>query len=320
MTKSDLRQLIRSRKAACPAAERDALSRAVVERLIASPSWCQAHSVLLYHSLPDEVDTHALIRQAAAEGKHVLLPVVVGDELELRPYSSDDDLTLGSFNILEPRAINVNDNEDERSQPPTFDKIDLAVIPGVAFTPDGRRLGRGRGYYDRLLVRLSDTIKVGICWPFQILPDIPTDFHDITMDHVITITLDSSRLTPNDITHLSPEEVFVFGSNVHGFHGGGAAAFAMRCFGAVWGQGEGLQGQSYAIPSMEGLDNLRDAVNRFVDYAASHPQQRFLVTRIGCGIAGYTPQQVAPLFAPCIPYVNIALPTDFWNVLGLPSD
>ncbi len=125
------------------------------------------------------------------------------------------------------------------------------------------------------------------------------------------------RVTPNHIDTLQPNEIFVFGSNVNGFHAGGAAATAMHKFGAVWGQGEGLQGQSYALPTMEGMDSMRAAVERFQRFATQHPELRFLVTRIGCGIAGYTVAEVAPLFKGCIKLENVALPIDFWKVLGL---
>ena len=125
------------------------------------------------------------------------------------------------------------------------------------------------------------------------------------------------RVTPAHIDSLEPNEVFVFGSNAAGFHAGGAAAQAMHDFGAIWGQGEGLQGRSYAIPTMEGLDNMKAAIERFVLYATEHKEQRFLVTRIGCGIAGYSAQQIAPLFSGCVSLENVTLPADFWDVLGL---
>ena len=99
------------------------------------------------------------------------------------------------------------------------------------------------------------------------------------------------------ITQLAPGEVFVFGSNAAGMHAAGAAAMAHARFGAVWGQGHGLHGQSYAINSMSGLAILQAEVAGFVDFAAQHPEFRFLVTEIGCGIAGYTPAEVAPFFA-----------------------
>lgn len=125
------------------------------------------------------------------------------------------------------------------------------------------------------------------------------------------------RVTPQMIRQLGENEIFVFGSNAKGYHRGGAAAFAMREFGAVWGQGEGLQGKSYAIPTMEGLDQLREAVNRFTAFADQHQELRFLVTMVGCGIAGYSPRDIAPLFKGCIDLENVALPIEFWNVLGL---
>ena len=125
------------------------------------------------------------------------------------------------------------------------------------------------------------------------------------------------RVTHNHIVHLEDNEIFVFGSNAGGHHGGGAAAYAMRKFGAVWGQGEGPQGQSYAIPTMEGIADMEEAIKRFTSFAAEHSELRFLVTRIGCGIAGYSASQIAPLFKDCIPLENVALPSDFWDVLGL---
>ena len=128
------------------------------------------------------------------------------------------------------------------------------------------------------------------------------------------------RVTPQLIRQLGENEIFVFGSNVNGYHRGGAAAFAMREFGAVWGQGEGLQGQSYAIPTTEGMNQLREAVNRFMAFADQHQELRFLVTMIGCGNAGYSPRDIAPLFKGCIDLENVALPIEFWNVLGLKMD
>lgn len=115
------------------------------------------------------------------------------------------------------------------------------------------------------------------------------------------------------IETLRPDEVFVFGSNASGAHGGGAALFAYQRFGAVWGQSEGLQGQSYGIDTMSGLDVFRDQAQRFVAFAAEHPELRFLVTEVGCGIAGYTPEQVAAFFAGSPE--NVVLPESFLAVL-----
>lgn len=128
------------------------------------------------------------------------------------------------------------------------------------------------------------------------------------------------RVAPDNIKSLEANEIFVFGSNAGGYHGGGAAASAMHKFGAIWGQGEGLQGQSYAIPTMEGKESMRAAIDRFTQFADQHSELRFLVTRVGCGIAGYSVRDVAPLFKGCISLENVALPSDFWDVLGLRLD
>jgi hypothetical protein len=122
--------------------------------------------------------------------------------------------------------------------------------------------------------------------------------------------------TPERITTLAPNEVFVFGSNLSGAHGGGAALLAVRRFGAVWGQGVGMQGQSYAIPTMHGgPEAIKPYVDDFIVYAKAHPELVFLVTRIGCGIAGFSEKEIAPLFAEAIEVQNILLPEAFVAVL-----
>ena len=118
--------------------------------------------------------------------------------------------------------------------------------------------------------------------------------------------------TPQWITELKPNEIFVFGSNLAGAHGGGAARVAMNRFGAIWGQGVGLQGQSYAIPTMQGgVETIQPFVDEFIAFAKAHPEYTFLVTPIGCGIAGFTADQIAPLFYPAMDVQNILLPEEF---------
>ncbi len=124
-----------------------------------------------------------------------------------------------------------------------------------------------------------------------------------------------SRITPSGVNVLEPNEVFVFGSNEDGAHIGGAARVAMEKFGAVWGRGEGLQGKSYAIPTMEGLNSTDRAVRRFTSYACNHPDLKFFVTAIGCGIAGYKPKEIAPMFMQATTLKNVYLPLSFWKVL-----
>ena len=112
--------------------------------------------------------------------------------------------------------------------------------------------------------------------------------------------------TPERITELRENEIFVFGSNLAGAHGGGAALLAYRKFGAVWGQGVGLQGQSYGIPTMHGgVETIRPYVDEFIAFAKQHPELTFLVTKIGCGIAGFSVAEIAPLFASALDVENV---------------
>ena len=118
--------------------------------------------------------------------------------------------------------------------------------------------------------------------------------------------------TPERISELKPNEIFVFGSNLAGSHGGGAARLAYDRFGAIWGQGVGLQGQSYGIPTMHGgVDVIKPYVDEFIEFAKAHPEYKFLVTKVGCGIAGFTVDEMAPLFAGAIEVENIILPKEF---------
>ena len=122
--------------------------------------------------------------------------------------------------------------------------------------------------------------------------------------------------TPDSITQLSPNEIFVFGSNLAGMHLGGAARVAKNKFGAILGQGVGLQGQCYAIPTMQGgVETIKPYVDEFIAFAKAHAKLRFLVTRIGCGIAGFKDEEIAPLFKDALDVANIVLPEAFWNVL-----
>ena len=124
------------------------------------------------------------------------------------------------------------------------------------------------------------------------------------------------RISSSRITELKPDEIFVFGSNLEGLHGGGAAYLAYRKWGAIWGQGVGLQGQTYGIPTMHGgPDAIRPYVDEFIKFAQVHPELKFLVTEIGCGIAGFAPEEIAPLFIEAIPVENIYLPERFWHIL-----
>ena len=124
------------------------------------------------------------------------------------------------------------------------------------------------------------------------------------------------RVTPAMINALNDGEVFVFGSNKEGRHGGGAARVALNNFGAKWGEGVGMTGRCYAIPTMDGsIDIIRCHVDDFTEYARAHPELTFLVTPIGCGIAGWSADEIAPLFREASRLVNVTLPKSFWKVL-----
>lgn len=127
--------------------------------------------------------------------------------------------------------------------------------------------------------------------------------------------LDISRITPNMVKKLDDNEIFVFGSNLGGRHGGGAARTALR-WGAIPGQGVGAQGQTYAIPTMFGSVNaIKPYIDEFIGYAKTYSRMRFLVTELGCGIAGFTPADIAPLFTDAVDVYNIHLPGSFWEIL-----
>lgn len=126
--------------------------------------------------------------------------------------------------------------------------------------------------------------------------------------------------TPDKIDRLKPGQIFVFGSNLQGHHAGGAARTAHQKFGAIWGQGTGLQGQSYAIPTMQGgVDTIKPYVDEFIRFAKAHKEYIFLVTRIGCGIAGFKDGEIAPLFSDAVGCSNILLPREFAEVLCMPE-
>lgn len=151
-------------------------SAEILAALEAHPAFRAASTVLLYHSLKDEVDTHAFIRKWSRK-KRILLPVVVGDDLELRIYTGPDDMAIGAYGIEEPIGELFTD----------YAAIDFIAVPGVAFDRSGNRLGRGKGYYDRLLPRIPSAYKAGICFPFQLVEEVPAEAFDIRMDEVITL-------------------------------------------------------------------------------------------------------------------------------------
>ena len=176
MHKDDLRREIRQTKRQFTPQQLEELSLPVIRRL--RPLLAEAKTIMAYYSLPDEVNTHALIDDLVAEGKTVLLPKVISDDtMELRRYTDLADLQEGAYQILEPVGEPFTD----------FAAIDLILVPGLAFDAAGHRLGRGRGYYDRFLHSRNRPycVKIGVCFDFQKVDEVPVDAHDMAMDKVV---------------------------------------------------------------------------------------------------------------------------------------
>lgn len=176
MDKAEVRKMMRERKRAVPADEKLLRSRTIMHRLEHNTDFAAAHVVLLYWSMADEVQTHEFVEQWYRE-KTLLLPCVQGDNLVLRQYTGPECMVSGEqFGIGEPTGDEWTD----------LDAVQLIAVPGVAFDPDGNRMGRGRGFYDRLLKSTPNAVKIGLAYDFQMLDHIPTEPHDVRMDSVIT--------------------------------------------------------------------------------------------------------------------------------------
>jgi len=176
MDKAELRKIIRQRKRQYSSEQLADLSLVLISRLLSHPKVQAAHTLLLYYSLPDEVNTHACVEQLRQMGKEILLPKVIGEGLmEIRRYTGPESMQLGAFNIMEPIGELFTD----------FDKIELAVVPGMSFDSAGNRLGRGKGYYDRFLAQAPHLYKLGLCFDFQKTAQVPCEANDIKMDEVL---------------------------------------------------------------------------------------------------------------------------------------
>ncbi len=175
MRKSELRQLIRERKRPFTRQQLEEWSLAIQERLMHHPRIINAQTILLYHALPDEVSTLSLLN--TWQDKTLLLPRVIDNEqMEVRRYTRPEDLQQGAFGIMEPCGELFTD----------YVSIDVAIIPGMAFDAKGHRLGRGKGYYDRFLSLAPAIYKIGICFPFQLVDNVPVNENDVWMDEVIS--------------------------------------------------------------------------------------------------------------------------------------
>lgn len=173
--KKELRKKVKVLKSGSSASENQVKSESIFKKIAEMDVFREARTIMAYWSMKDEVNTHEFIFKYF-ESKRIILPSVKGNELELKVFEGTESMQPGeSFGILEPVG-------------PTFDKtekMDLIIIPGVAFDKQKNRMGRGKAYYDNLL-KSTDALKIGVCFDFQLFDEVPVDEHDIKMDLVIT--------------------------------------------------------------------------------------------------------------------------------------
>ena len=174
MEKKELRALIKTLKKQHTKEQLMEQSEAILAKLELHPDFVKAENVMLYSALPDEVQTQAFLEKWHLK-KRIILPTVVGDDIIPVEYGKDTAFAVGDFNIMEPQ------NEPYKGD------FDLIVVPGVAFDRHGNRLGRGRGYYDRFLCQHLNVKRIGICFDFQLVDEVPAEAFDIRMEEVISL-------------------------------------------------------------------------------------------------------------------------------------
>lgn len=172
--KNNLRQQIRQLKKKHTVEQLAVQSEIILSKLIQHPDFQNANIVMLYASLPDEVQTLSFLNMWKKQ-KRIILPTVVGDDIVPVEMSDDGKMEEGNFHILEPQNH------------PYEGTFDLIVVPGMAFDRNGHRLGRGKGYYDRFLCHYPTLKKIGLCFDFQLVAVVPFEPHDILMNEVITL-------------------------------------------------------------------------------------------------------------------------------------
>ncbi len=178
MDKKELRRYIREQKRHFTPQQLGEMSLSIMSSLLSHSQIQKADSVLMYHSLPDEVDTHSALDQLLAMGKKVLLPKVISDtEMTIHEYTGKESLQPSEpYGILEPTTPELSIINCQLS---------IAIVPGIAFDRQGHRLGRGKGYYDRFLSRITNIYTIGVCFPFQLVESVISEETDILMDEVI---------------------------------------------------------------------------------------------------------------------------------------
>ena len=178
MDKKELRRYIREQKRHFTPQQLGEMSLSIMSFVLTHPRVQEVDTILMYHSLPDEVDTHSALDQLLAMGKKVLLPKVVNDtEMTIHEYTGKESLQPSEpYGILEPITPELSIINCQLS---------IVVVPGMAFDRQGHRLGRGKGYYDRFLSQIPNIYKIGVCFPFQLVESVISEETDILMDEVI---------------------------------------------------------------------------------------------------------------------------------------
>ena len=181
LIKKSIRKAISAMKKEIPLEKKIERSAPIIEKLERLPDFIKAQNILFYWSMNDEVHTHIAVQKCSTE-KNIFLPVVDGEDLLIKKFNGVETLVAGeSFAIPEPSV-----DADETS----LENIDLVVVPGVAFDRQGGRMGRGKGFYDRMFGKITDKektpIKIGVCFDFQLVSDVPKEPHDELMNTIIT--------------------------------------------------------------------------------------------------------------------------------------
>jgi len=178
MTKASLRQTIVAMRRALSPDDCSKLSHSLFQQLISRPDIQSAKAIAAYSSFDNEVSVTEFIVWALAQGKRVALPYFQNDCYDIAWIQTLDDLKQGKFGIMEPTVTALSCSLEKKD-------IDIWLVPGVAFTREGRRLGYGKGFYDRLLLDVPGK-KLGMAYPFQLVESLPQDSHDIVMDEVVS--------------------------------------------------------------------------------------------------------------------------------------
>ena len=203
---------------------------------------------------------------------------------------------------------------------PAYADIIYSIQNGRPIRPDWMILNLGLGHKLYITCDLRQHMRILTVSPQQ----LHSQWEGYVLDGITRLDnhfedeqiINPAYVAPDIIESLAENEVFVFGSNIFGFHDSGAAELAHKKFGAIYGESSGHRGQSYAIPT-DGVPYSKTIalIRKFIAYAKDHPNLKFIVTKIGCGMAGYTPSQIAPFFDSALTAGNILLPIEFWKFI-----